>query len=220
MHLFSAPGIYTITATVETLVQILTITKTVEVFEEISINNFQQTLEVCEEGFDQALFDLTIIGDSISTQSNESVTYHESELDAIQGQNEIVNPANYLNLATIQELFLRVSNENCFEIRSFEIATKNCPVEVFNVITPDGDGLNDTFIVSGLYNIYDKHKLYIFSRYGQKIWEGNNETGGWDGTSNTGLFHSKKKLPTGTYFYVLELNEPNTKTLAGYVYLQ
>ena len=100
------------------------------------------------------------------------------------------------------------------------IQIKNCPVEVFNVVTPNGDGLNDTFIVSGLYNIYAKHKMYIFSRYGQKIWEGNNDSGGWDGTSNTGLFNSGERLPTGTYFYVLELNEPHTKPKAGYVYLR
>ncbi|WP_438969154.1 gliding motility-associated C-terminal domain-containing protein [Nonlabens sp.] len=219
-HLFTAPGFYTITAIVETLVQVFTITKTIEVFEQVMTNDFPKLLEVCEEGFDQAVFDLTSVGDVLSTLNNQNVTYYESETDAIEQQNEIINPNNYLNLFPIQELFVRVSNENCFEIFSFDIAIENCPVEVFNIITPNGDGVNDTFIISGLYNIYNKHKLHIFSRYGQKIWEGDNESGSWDGTSNTGLLHSGKRLPTGTYFYVLELNEPDTKPLAGYVYLQ
>jgi gliding motility-associated-like protein len=219
-HLFSAPGTYTVSAIVETLVQIFTITLIIEVFEQVTTASFPDKLEVCEEGFDQAIFDLRSIAEAISSQSDQSVAFYESELDALQDQNAILNPSNYTNLFPIQELYIRVSNENCFHVFSFFIGIKNCPIEVFNVLTPDGDGLNDTLIVSGLYNIYDKHKMHIFSRYGQKIWEGDNDSGGWDGTSNTGLLSSGKRLPTGTYFYVLELNEPNTKPKAGFVYLQ
>ncbi|MEP3969408.1 MAG: gliding motility-associated C-terminal domain-containing protein, partial [Nonlabens sp.] len=174
----------------------------------------------CELGFDKAIFDLTQITDQISSNSNQEVTYFETENDAHENRNQIINPNNYTNLYLTQEIFVRVSNSNCFDVFSFKIITTPCQVEVFNVVTPDGDGLNDTFIVSGLYNIYDKHKMYIFNRYGQKVWEGNNISGRWDGTSNTGLLHSNDILPTGTYFYVLELNEPNTKPQAGYVYLR
>lgn len=220
LHLFTEPGIYTITAIVETLVQIFTVTKTIQVFEQVVTDGFNQIIEICEEGFDQSIFDLTTIDNSSSILNNQSVTYFETEQDAIQEQNEIINPSTYLNLSPVQELFIRISNENCFQILKFRIAIKNCPVEVYNLITPDGDGFNDTLIITGLYNIYDQHKLSIFSRYGQKIWEGNNETGGWDGTSNLGLLYPNKRLPTGTYFYVLELNEPNTLPLAGYIYLQ
>jgi gliding motility-associated-like protein len=219
-HLFSDPGIYTVTATVETLVEIFVLTRIIEVFETVAVNNFPEELEVCEEGFDQAIFDLTIIGNLISTTSDQTVRFYESELDAQEDQNAVLNPSNYTNLSVTQEVYIRVSNENCYELFSFLIRIKNCPVEVFNVVTPDGNGLNDTLIVSGLYDIYDKHKMHIYSRYGQKIWEGNNESGGWDGTSNTGLLYPGKRLPTGTYFYVLELNEPNTKPKAGFVYLQ
>jgi gliding motility-associated-like protein len=219
-HVFSAPGVYTVTATVETLVQVFTLTTTVEVFEQVTINSFPAVLEICEEGFDEAVFDLTEIGVIISSNSNQTVRFYESEVDALEDQNSILNPSNYTNLFPTQEIYVRVSNENCFLIYSFLIQIKNCPVEVFNVVTPNGDGLNDTFIVSGLYNIYANHKMYIFSRYGQKIWEGNNDSGGWNGTSNTGLFNSGERLPTGTYFYVLELNEPHTKPKAGYVYLR
>ncbi|PPK95885.1 gliding motility-associated-like protein [Nonlabens xylanidelens] len=219
-HLFSAPGTYTVTATVETLVQTFTITQDVVVFNSIQINDFQPIIEECELGFDKAVFDLTQIAEQINNNSNQEVTFFESEADALENINQILNPSSYTNLYLTQEIFVRVSTLNCFDVFSFKIITKLCEIEVFNVITPDGDGLNDTFIVSGLYNIYDKHKMYIFSRYGQKIWEGNNITGGWDGTSNTGLFHTNDILPTGTYFYVLELNEPNIKPKAGYVYLR
>ncbi|MEP0479022.1 MAG: gliding motility-associated C-terminal domain-containing protein, partial [Nonlabens sp.] len=219
-HLFSTPGTYTVTATVETLVQTFTITQDIVVFDPVEINDYTSVIEECELGFDKAIFDLTQITDQISSNSNQEVTYFETENDAHENRNQIINPNNYTNLYLTQEIFVRVSNSNCFDVFSFKIITTPCQVEVFNVVTPDGDGLNDTFIVSGLYNIYDKHKMYIFNRYGQKVWEGNNISGRWDGTSNTGLLHSNDILPTGTYFYVLELNEPNTKPQAGYVYLR
>ncbi len=219
-HLFTAPGTYTVTATVETLNQIFITSITLVVYETVLINEFPEKLEVCEEGFDQATFDLTRISTAASNLTNQMVNFYETQEAAVLDVNRIINPTNYVNQNPCQEIWFRISNENCFEIFSFEICIKNCPIEVFNVVTPDGDGLNDTFIVSGLYNIYDKHKMHIFSRYGQKIWEGNNETGSWDGTSNTGLLSTGKRLPTGTYFYLIELNEPNTKPVAGYIYLQ
>lgn len=219
-HLFTSSGTYTVIATVETLVQVFTITREIIVFNQVVINDFPTTIEECELGFDKAIFDLTQITNQISGDSNQQVSYFESESNAVDNINPIINPNNYTNLFLTQEIFVRVSNFNCFEVYSFKIITKLCEIEIFNVITPDGDGLNDTFIVSGLYNIYDQHKMYIFSRYGQKIWEGNNITGGWDGTSNTGLLHTNDIVPTGTYFYVLELNEPNIKPQAGYVYLR
>ena len=58
----------------------------------------------------------------------------------------------------------------------------------------------------------------IYNRYGTLIFEGNNNLK-WDGTSNRGPNPSSKKLPVGTYFYVLHLNEEGYESLTGWVYL-
>ena len=78
---------------------------------------------------------------------------------------------------------------------------------IVNVITPNGDGINDAIDYSALSG---KGNLVftIFDRYGTKIHQAdksNNYT--WDGTV------AGKKIPTGNYWYSVTWNENNkTKT--------
>jgi len=74
-----------------------------------------------------------------------------------------------------------------------------------NVITPNGDGINDVIDYTALAN---KQNLIfnIFDRYGNKVFQAdrfNNYT--WDGTIGG------KKVPTGTYWYSVTWNENNKK---------
>lgn len=76
---------------------------------------------------------------------------------------------------------------------------------LINVITPNGDGINDVIDYSALAN---KQNLIfnIFDRYGNKIFQAdrfNNYK--WDGTSNG------KKVPTGNYWYSVTWNENDQK---------
>jgi gliding motility-associated-like protein len=83
-------------------------------------------------------------------------------------------------------------------------------VNVPNGFTPDGDGINDKFVVVGL-DSYTSKALTIYNRYGNMVYETNNYQNDWDGSSNG------SELPDGTYFYILELNGSETKS--GYVYI-
>ncbi|KMQ62909.1 chromophore lyase [Chryseobacterium sp. FH2] len=80
-----------------------------------------------------------------------------------------------------------------------------------NVITPNGDGVNDVIDYSALGN---KQNLVfnIFDRYGTKIFQADKLRGyKWDGTT------AGKKIPTGTYWYSVTWNENNKKnTLIKY----
>jgi gliding motility-associated-like protein len=75
-----------------------------------------------------------------------------------------------------------------------------------NVITPNGDGVNDVIDYSALagkqnliFNIYD--------RYGTKIFQADKHNGyKWDGTTGG------KKVPTGTYWYSVTWNENDKKS--------
>lgn len=63
-----------------------------------------------------------------------------------------------------------------------------------NAFTPNGDGLNDEFkIVSSV--ILDEFKMQIFDRWGQLIFETNDQYNGWDGT------YKGSKLNTGSYVW-------------------
>lgn len=219
-HIYSSSGTYTITAVVETVVNTFTVSATVTVFENVIISNIPEDITLCDLGFDTAIFDLSEISNLVNNDPNQEVQLFENENDALQNINSINNLFSYNNISTPQTIFIRVSNENCFEIISFKLIVENCEVSIYNVITPNDDGSNDEFIISGLRDIYDKHKIYIFTRYGQLIWKGDNNSPSWDGRANTGLFfQSDKTLPTGTYYYVIEFNEPGVKPRAGYIYL-
>lgn len=74
-----------------------------------------------------------------------------------------------------------------------------------NVITPNGDGVNDIIDYSALGN---KQNLVfsIFDRYGNKMFEANRFNAyKWDGTTGG------KKVPTGTYWYSVSWNENDKK---------
>jgi len=82
----------------------------------------------------------------------------------------------------------------------------------------NGDGLNDTFHIDGLRDIFVNFKLEIYNRWGKWVWTGNNNTPEWDGYIKDGI--GSKQAPDGTYFYILHLNDPDyPKALNGYLYL-
>lgn len=62
-----------------------------------------------------------------------------------------------------------------------------------NSFTPNGDGLNDMFGVSG--EAIQSFSMQIFNRWGDKIFEANNVSQQWDGT------FKGTKVPEGAYVY-------------------
>lgn len=81
-------------------------------------------------------------------------------------------------------------------------------IEVYNAITPNGDGINDLLNLSGLLK-KDNPMLQIFDRYGNSMFKGDkNNNFSWDGKS-TG-----KSVATGSYWYVLQWQEPGSQTIS------
>ncbi|MGB3142555.1 MAG: gliding motility-associated C-terminal domain-containing protein [Maribacter sp.] len=97
-------------------------------------------------------------------------------------------------------------------------------IEVFNVITPNGDGIHDVLQISGLEN-FPNNTLKIFNRWGVSVYTTrvyNTEGNVFDGTSEGRVtVDQDRKLPVGTYFYILDYEEPNgeMKSLSGYIYI-
>jgi len=176
-----------------------------------------QPLTNCDESFNTAYFDLSTQLNSIDT-NGQATSFFETLEDLQNESNEILNASNYQNTMVPQTIYLRVEGQPCYEVYFFDLIVENCPPRIPEVFTPNNDGYNDWFNIQGLYNIFEKHKLLIYNRYGTLIFEGNNESP-WLGLANKGLNNTGKILPVGTYFYVLYLNDSNYKTLTGWVYL-
>jgi gliding motility-associated-like protein/uncharacterized repeat protein (TIGR01451 family) len=80
---------------------------------------------------------------------------------------------------------------------------------VYNEFSPNDDGSNEFFIVDCIEN-YPNNKLHVYNRYGSLVYERRHYTNDWDGTANvSGTINVNDKLPTGTYYYVLDIGVDN-----------
>jgi gliding motility-associated-like protein len=78
-------------------------------------------------------------------------------------------------------------------------------VVIANLMTPNDDGYNDRWIVQNIEN-YPDTKVIIVNREGQEVFSSDSYDNNWDGTSKFG-----KKLPDGTYYYVLMFKDDESE---------
>ena len=180
-----------------------------------------ENITTCNIGLTKGLFDFSENANLVKLNSGDVVQFFVSKDDAENNLNEIYNTSNYVANTTPRTIFVKLTNaDGCQSITSFELLTKNCPPTVFQAVTPNGDGENDTLIVKGLYDIFMKHKLLVYNRWGQLVWQGGNIER-FEGLSNKGYRVAGNVLTSGTYFYVLVLNDDSyPEPLNGYLFLR
>ena len=87
---------------------------------------------------------------------------------------------------------------------------------IYNAISPNkDDNANPFFKIAAIESISPENKVTIYNRWGDIVFEVNgynNGTKKFEGISDKG-----KELPTGTYFYKIELS---SKTITGYLSLK
>jgi gliding motility-associated-like protein len=84
---------------------------------------------------------------------------------------------------------------------------------VYNGISPNGDGKNDTWTIVGIEQFPD-NEVRVFNRWGNLVFEqkGYSNLNAWNGVWNG------KDLPDGAYFYVIDLGG-DADTLSGYLHI-
>jgi len=80
-----------------------------------------------------------------------------------------------------------------------------------NVISPNGDGVNDVWVVENL-SAYPDNEVQIFDKAGRVLYKVRNYQNDWNGQLNGQVLHG------GAYYYVINLG-PGTKPKAGYITL-
>lgn len=94
-------------------------------------------------------------------------------------------------------------------------------VVIYNSVSPNDDGINDYFNIDGIAAC-PQNTVEIYNRWGVKVYE----TKSYDTNGNVfrgysdarATFNRGKKLPTGTYFYIISF--PNeTRGINGYLYI-
>lgn len=126
--------------------------------------------------------------------------------------NDNVSETNYMSSLSQGEYNVTiVDDNNCsFEIENLMVhdGTNYC-IDIPDAFTPNGDGINDEWIIENI-EFYEEHLVEVFNKWGQKVYSARLGEQPWDGTLNN------KNLPTGSYVYVISLNE-NADPLVGTV---
>jgi gliding motility-associated-like protein len=111
-----------------------------------------------------------------------------------------------------QDIRIVATTDHCMELDSATI--QMIPnVEPINAFSPNDDNINDTWRIRYAEQ-YENIEVVIFNRWGVEIYRQKpyrNDTG-WDGTTSNG-----KRLPSGTYYYVIHTHESGIKPLSGTV---
>lgn len=83
-----------------------------------------------------------------------------------------------------------------------------------NIFTPNGDGINDFFIIPCLNtDRFPDNKVMIFNEWGNEVYYAAPYANDWSGT------YGGKDLPAGTYFYIIETGD-GRQPLNGFLILQ
>ncbi len=85
-------------------------------------------------------------------------------------------------------------------------------LEIPDVITPNGDGANDTFVITGLEN-FPNNELYVYNRWGHEVFGTSNYQNDWEG------MWQGQALPEGTYYYVFKETDTRSAVQQGYIVL-
>lgn len=126
--------------------------------------------------------------------------------------------AGYTQLLTSQ-----VSGYGIFTMAIVEKVAGPTDVFVFNAVSPNGDGINDTFHIKGI-DQYPDNTVEIYNRWGVKVYDATsyNETDNMFRGYSDGRTTIKRgdKLPTGTYFYLLKyVKDGKGIDKSGYLYI-
>ena len=92
-----------------------------------------------------------------------------------------------------------------YYIDGVELIEVGFEVVIPNIISPNGDGINDLFQLN-----FPVLKTEIYNRWGQKLFESENDTF-WNGRTTSG-----NEVPEGTYYYIIVTEE---ETYKGYLQL-
>ena len=175
VHLYAQPGTYKV--------------KLTETFNGI---NFKDSLPV-------TIHTLPVVelGDSILLYSGSTINLHAGggnmEYLWSNGSNDSI-----ISVSDQGDYWVKVRDYNCC-VNFDTVYVKVFQYYIPNAFTPNGDGLNDIFRVTGLYRNV-RFNMYLYDRWGQLIFHSGDLDTGWDGT------YQGKPCPADTYIWMVNID--------------
>jgi gliding motility-associated-like protein len=213
------------------LVQTFTSNETKIIDKDVDINTYTYEYKV-ETNADCPNSISTVVHQSILVQTEQNE--HEGEIfwtDYVGWQSGVdqyevwvsIDSAEYKLLEKTAQSQFHYADKNsgfdhCFRIIARErdgneatsLSNSSCvsfvpEIKTYNVITPNSiDQINEYFTIDNIEH-YKNSKLVIMNRHGKVMLETTGYNNDWNGQVNG------RRLPSGTYFFELELNEPRNE---------
>ncbi len=150
-------------------------------------------------GFDEQT---TLIGSGTGTPTWTPA----SSLSSTTTLNTIASPTSTTTY------YLTMENDGCFATDSVTIYVGDVLI-IYTAFSPNGDNINDRWHIINSEK-FPNMEVNIYDRSGQRVFSAVNysqEEQWWDGT------FKGKDLPTSSYYYVIRLNDGESKEYKGYV---
>jgi gliding motility-associated-like protein len=139
------------------------------------------------------------LGYAVQLQASGGETYHWSPaagLSATHIANPMATPTQ-----TTQYTVEGIDEYGCVNYDSVTVFIMNDNrIVPTNLITPDGNGKNDTWVITNIEN-YPQAEVSLFDLHGRLIFRTDNYQNNWDGRNSNGDI-----VPDGTYYYVISLD--------------
>ncbi len=127
--------------------------------------------------------DLSIYFDIADDGAWDGISYWSSshKWDAIE-------PSNMISGGSLNKI--NTKNWGNFSETAYILHASDIDLDFPNVITPNGDGINDNLVIANGNDI--PNKIVVFNRWGKKVFEQTDYQNDWDGGD----------LSEGTYYYI------------------
>jgi gliding motility-associated-like protein len=166
---------------------------------------------------DPCSFDVTISGGAVDIQAvildgvasislGQEVNLQVNGADS--GSSVRWSPAQYVESPTQATTVAYPEETTVFQVAgtvgecrllSEVIVTVTDPISIYSAISPNGDGINDTWKIKDI-EFFEGCQVEVFDRWGQSVFKSVGYERPWDGT------FKGRYLPMGPYYYVIELN--------------
>jgi gliding motility-associated-like protein len=140
--------------------------------------------------------------DPISGANNSSSSLNPNHLFSETGTFQITATVDF-------ECFSETLTQTITLVDCSDTLSPNLPFEFPNVITPNGDGINDVFEIK---NLPENTEVFILNRWGNVVFSSTSYQKNWDGKDSSG-----KELVEGVYTY--KFKTQNGKIGHGFVHL-
>jgi gliding motility-associated-like protein len=177
---------------------------------------YNRSIEVEIMAADTILYDTSALLEVFGTQGTGNYIYRWEPIALVP--NFSSNRAETLPLTQDTKFTVTITDvlTGCSASKEVTIVVEQdieALLDIFNGISPNGDGINDTWVIEGIEKFPD-NDVMIFNRWGDKIIDiqnYNNTSAVWKGTNK-----NNKLVPDGTYYYIIKINKVN-KTFTGFL---